>query len=81
MELMWTPWRMEYILSDKQRGCFLCDMVHADPADDRANLLLHRGAQAFLAFNLYPYNNGHLMASSYHHVGTLEDLRPKMQAG
>jgi ATP adenylyltransferase len=65
---------MEYILSDKQRGCFLCGMVHADTADDRANLLLHRGERAFLALNLYPYNNGHLMAASYHHVGTLEEL-------
>ena len=24
---IWAPWRIEYILSDKEDGCFLCKLV------------------------------------------------------
>lgn len=72
MEHLFTPWRMEYILSAKQADCVFCAML--DAQDDRAMLILHRGQQAFLVLNKYPYNNGHLMAVPYRHVATLEDL-------
>ena len=72
MKQMWSPWRMAYILSDKQAGCVLCDIMEAP--DDRERLVLHRGERAFLALNKYPYNNGHLMVVPYHHVDTLEAL-------
>ncbi len=72
MQQMWTPWRMAYIRREKRPGCIFCDML--DAADDRANLILHRGELAFLVLNKYPYNNGHLMAVPYRHVDTLEAL-------
>ncbi|PKO22329.1 MAG: HIT family hydrolase [Chloroflexi bacterium HGW-Chloroflexi-1] len=72
MKHMWTPWRMAYILSDKEDDCVFCDMLEA--ADDRESLVLHRGERAFLVLNKYPYNNGHLMAVPYRHVDTLEAL-------
>jgi ATP adenylyltransferase len=79
MERAFTPWRMEYILSDKQGGCIFCEML--DAGDDRANLIFHRGERAFLVLNKYPYNNGHFMAVPYRHVDTLEELTPEEMAG
>jgi ATP adenylyltransferase len=75
MKQMWTPWRMEYIRRAKKPGCVFCEMLQA--ADDRANLILHRGELAFLVLNKYPYNNGHMMAVPYRHVDTLELLDPE----
>jgi ATP adenylyltransferase len=75
MEHLFTPWRMEYILSAKKPGCIFCDML--ETGDDRELLVLHRGQLAFLVLNKYPYNNGHFMAVPYHHVDTLEDLAPE----
>lgn len=75
MKQLFTPWRMEYILSAKQPGCVFCNMLEAQ--DDRSLLILRRGQRAFLVLNKYPYNNGHLMAIPYRHVDTLEDLAPE----
>jgi ATP adenylyltransferase len=52
-----------------------------DAEDDREMLILHRGEQAFLVLNKYPYNNGHLMAVPYRHVDTLEALTAEEMAG
>jgi len=72
MERLWTPWRMEYLQADKPEGCIFCMMLAAD--DDKGCLVLHRGQQAFVVLNRYPYNNGHLMVVPFKHVSTLEDL-------
>jgi ATP adenylyltransferase len=52
-------------------GCVFCLTLSAD--DDRKNLILHRGAHAFLILNAYPYAPGHLMAVINRHVGTLAE--------
>lgn len=75
MEQMFTPWRMEYIASDKHSGCVFCELQEMQ--DDRAALILHRGQHGFLVLNKYPYNNGHLMAVSFRHVDTFEALTPE----
>lgn len=81
MEHLWTPWRMEYILSDKSNttGCVFCKMI-ADPPDrDRDNYLLYRGERACIILNLYPYNNGHMMVIPYMHISQLDELPPDVQ--
>lgn len=85
MKHLWTPWRLEYILSDKQAGCIFCDMLEVAAerprqGDDRENLILHRCELAFLVLNKYPYNNGHLMVVPYRHVDTPEELTAAEQA-
>lgn len=72
---LWAPWRLEYIQSAAEgslSGCFLCDAVAA--ADDREHLVLHRSRLSFLVMNLYPYNNGHLLAAPRRHLAGLDDL-------
>ncbi|MBM4464466.1 MAG: HIT domain-containing protein [Chloroflexi bacterium] len=72
MERLWSPWRLEYILSEKGQGCIFCDKIADD--DDQANYVLQRGETCYVMLNLYPYNNGHLMVSPYRHVPSLEQL-------
>jgi len=72
MEKLWAPWRIEYILSKKEKDCIFC----SKPAeqDDKKNLILLRGEFSFVIMNYYPYNNGHLMVVPYRHVAELPDL-------
>ena len=72
MKRIWAPWRMEYILNSRKRGCFLCDICRDEK--DEQNLVLKRGKSNFLLLNRYPYNNGHLMVAPYKHVDSLESL-------
>ncbi|TAN44667.1 MAG: HIT domain-containing protein [Nitrospirae bacterium] len=73
MKNLWAPWRMEYILSEKEPYCIFC--VKPSEKNDRDNLILHRGKEAFIIMNKYPYNNGHLMVVPYFHTSGLQDLK------
>jgi ATP adenylyltransferase len=75
LDLLWAPWRAQYIDSKKSDGCILCDK----PAErhDAANYILSRGAFNFTIMNAFPYNPGHLMVAPFRHIATPEDLRPE----
>ena len=73
MQTIWAPWRMEYILSEKNGECFFCEKSK-QMAKDRENFVLYRGRLAFALMNIYPYNNGHIMIAPYAHVPSLTDL-------
>ena len=77
MKQLWSPWRMEYILSAKQDGCVFCDAFSADPSHDHEAMIVHRGTHNAVIMNLYPYNNGHLMVVPYAHHTTFEGLPPE----
>ena len=72
MEHLWAPWRIRYILSEKEAGCFLCRKPQE--ADDAKNHILIRDRTCFALLNAYPYNAGHLMVAPYKHTGDLDDL-------
>jgi ATP adenylyltransferase len=72
MDLLWAPWRAQYIASKKSDGCILCDKPKE--RSDAANYILLRGASSFIIMNAYPYNPGHLMVAPYRHVATPDDL-------
>lgn len=72
MERLWTPWRMGYIMGEKETGCPFCRALTAN--DDVAQYIVYRGKHAFVILNRYPYNNGHLMVMPYAHVGDLAEL-------
>jgi ATP adenylyltransferase len=70
---LWSPWRLEYVISQKPDGCVFCsapDPSHPDP------LVVYKGQRAYVILNLYPYNNGHLMVVPCRHESTLAALTP-----
>jgi ATP adenylyltransferase len=71
---LWAPWRMEYILSEKPKGCIFCEFPAAPESDDRKNLVVHRAARAFTVLNRYPYISGHIMVIPHAHVSDLNAL-------
>ena len=76
MKALWAPWRMEYILSEKEVGeCIFC------PGDnrgqDQARLILYVGSLTLVMMNRFPYINGHLLVAPLRHVPDLESLTEK----
>jgi ATP adenylyltransferase len=73
MEQIWAPWRIHYILEGyKGGGCLFCDVRRED--DDKKHFVLERASLSLVMFNLYPYNNAHLMCAPFRHVSGFEDL-------
>lgn len=72
-EVIWAPWRAEYILTPKAAECLFCTAAAAS-GDDRDWLVLARRQAAFVMMNRYPYNNGHLMVIPLQHAGVIEAL-------
>ena len=75
MKRIWAPWRMKYILKDKERTCLFCQKPKEN--QDEENYLLVRGETSFLMLNVYPYSNGHLLVAPYKHVSRLAGLEER----
>lgn len=76
MKVLWAPWRMEYILSEKkEQTCIFCP--GEDRTKDSDRLILHVGEQSLVMMNRFPYNNGHLLVAPLRHVSGLEQLNKK----
>lgn len=72
MEQLWAPWRIRYILGERETGCFFCR--YSQSPDDAKNLVLIRAKSSFVVLNAYPYNPGHLLVAPYKHTGELSAL-------
>jgi len=70
MKTMWAPWRMEYILGEKDGGCIFCRAL-----SDQDNLTLFKGKVTMVVMNKYPYINGHLLVAPTRHLSLLEQLK------
>ena len=69
METMWAPWRMEYILGDKEKGCIFCKALL-----EKDNLTLYKGEETMVIMNKFPYINGHLLVAPVQHLSALDQL-------
>jgi ATP adenylyltransferase len=72
---IWAPWRLAYVkdaANDSGDECIFCTKPKEN--DDEANLIVHRGARAYVMLNLFPYTNGHMMVAPYEHVGAIEQI-------
>ena len=78
LQVLWAPWRMDFIRTHKDGECIFCAKSSQDT--DEENLVLLRGGRCFVLMNLYPYTNGHLMVAPYRHVAALEELTDDEQA-
>lgn len=76
MDMIYAPWRAQYILggeeNKKEEGCFLCE--YPKGGDDESTLIIARGKTCFVIMNKYPYNPGHLMVAPYRHTADFAGL-------
>lgn len=63
---------------DRKRydGCVFCikGREATDPDFDTREYVVARSEHVYVALNMYPYNNGHLLIIPYAHVPTMEEL-------
>ncbi len=72
-DLLWAPWRMEYIVrSDRPSECVFCAAGSSE--SDVENHVLRRYETCFALLNRFPYNNGHILVAPYEHVAELDRL-------
>ena len=69
MQTLWAPWRMEYILSEKEKECIFCLALSGE-----GSLALYKGSLSMVMMNKYPYINGHLLVAPNRHIAGLDDL-------
>jgi ATP adenylyltransferase len=75
-DVLWAPWRMEYLLGSKGGSCVFCDMAAAPPEAYRGKLVLLVAEHALVCLNKYPFAAGHLLVVPRRHaadLGALED--------
>jgi ATP adenylyltransferase len=76
VDVLWSPWRYDYIRSDKNEipadssGCVFCDILKS-PASDEEKFILHRAGHNFVILNIYPYTSGHIMIVPFEHLSQL----------
>jgi ATP adenylyltransferase len=71
-DVIWAPWRMEFILGHKSPGCVLCDYVDVTPMS--GELVLAQRPLAYVVLNKYPYTAGHVMVVPKRHVADATEL-------
>lgn len=69
MKTMWAPWRIEYILGNKEPGCVFCNALTT-----HRELTLFEGPDTMVVMNKYPYINGHLLVAPFRHVSRPDQL-------
>jgi ATP adenylyltransferase len=73
MQVLWAPWRMDYILSENKEGsCIFCP--GEDRNTDEGRLILYVGSMTMVVMNRFPYINGHLLVAPVKHAPDFEGL-------
>lgn len=74
MDLLWSPWRYDYITGSgaaKTDDCVFCELLK-DSASDEEKFILKRARFNFVILNIYPYGTGHLLIVPYAHIADLD---------
>jgi len=74
VDLLWSPWRYDYITGSggaKADGCVFCDILNSS-ASDEEKFILKRAEFNFVILNIYPYGTGHLLIVPYAHIADLD---------
>ncbi len=74
---LWAPHRMSYISGEnrpQEDNDVPCPFCVIPSMNDSDGLIVHRGEQAYVVMNLYPYNAGHVLVCAYRHVADLTEL-------
>ena len=74
-DILYAPWRDEYVTNQKIEGCAFC---HISKNDDEDLHILYKDEFCFIVMNKYPYTPGHFMIIPHFHTDKLEELDPKV---
>ena len=72
-DILYAPWRSEYIGSKDIMGCVFCH-ISSHKEDDPDLHVLYRDEHCFIVMNKYPYTPGHFMIIPHMHIDKLEVL-------
>jgi ATP adenylyltransferase len=70
--ILYSPWRIQYILSKKDTSCIFC--LNNGAIDDEKHYIIYRTSLSYVILNTYPYSNGHIMVIPNKHVKSLSEL-------
>jgi ATP adenylyltransferase len=73
VDVLWSPWRYDYIKGERQgdTACVFCSLAK-DTARDEEMFILKRAEFNFVVLNIFPYAAGHLLIVPYQHVAYLD---------
>ncbi|DAB30659.1 MAG TPA: HIT family hydrolase [Sulfurimonas sp. UBA12504] len=72
-DVLYAPWRDEYVTNEKIEGCVFCHISKSSDNDSELHVL-YRDAFCFIVMNRYPYTPGHFMIIPHMHTDKLEEL-------
>jgi diadenosine tetraphosphate (Ap4A) HIT family hydrolase len=72
-EILYAPWRTEYVTGEKIDGCVFCHVSSSQERDSEHHVL-YRDEHCFAVMNKYPYTPGHFMIIPHYHTDSLECL-------
>lgn len=72
-DILYAPWRSEYIKDKKKSECVFCE-ISKNPSLDEKNHVLFRDEKCFIVMNRYPYTPGHFMIIPHLHLDNIENL-------
>jgi len=72
-EILYAPWRSDYVSSEKIEGCVFCYISKNSQKDEELHVL-YRDDKCFIVMNRYPYTPGHFMIIPHFHTDSLEEL-------
>jgi len=72
-EILYAPWRSDYISGQQIEGCVFCH-ISEHPEEDENLHVLYRDEHCFVVMNRYPYTPGHFMIIPHVHTDALESL-------
>ncbi len=79
MDVLWAPWRSEYIetfkdeAKKKKEDCFFCEAIER-PEEDVKRFVVARREHTIVILNKFPYNNGHTLVAPLRHIGEQDEL-------
>jgi len=73
-DILYAPWRDEYVTNQKIEGCVFCH-ISTNSQDDEELHVLYRDEYCFIVMNRYPYTPGHFMIIPHAHTDKLEELQ------
>ncbi|MDD2357297.1 MAG: HIT domain-containing protein [Thiovulaceae bacterium] len=72
-DILYAPWRSEYVSGNHVEGCVFCH-ISSHEHDDSSLHVLYRDEYCFIVMNKYPYTPGHFMIIPHLHTDKLEEL-------